>query len=160
AHVRFFHPGLWQREVDLDAALLKAIPEVEAATDAKQYAAAVDKMLAVLGDPTTRAELSTPAAKPTSVATVNDWLKTPAPGVEMFAAKPPAPAHDHPATSRYLDAARAALAKAKVAVIDVRGYHPRETPGETFIALGNTLPATGGWPELRTVVQHGWRPQP
>ncbi len=52
--VKYFHPALVSRPVDWDAALVAAIPRVRAARSPAEYAAAVDSMLAVLGDPATR----------------------------------------------------------------------------------------------------------
>src|SRR5512138_2046259 len=52
--VKYFHPALVSRPIDWDAALVAAIPRVRAARSSVEYAAAVDSMLAVLGDPATR----------------------------------------------------------------------------------------------------------
>lgn len=54
--VKFLHPGLATRELDWDAALLEALPKVEAATDSSAYRAAVAGMLVRLGDPVTRVQ--------------------------------------------------------------------------------------------------------
>jgi hypothetical protein len=53
--VKYFHPYLAYRDdIDWDAALVAAIPKVSATRDAGDYAAAVQDMLAALGDPVTR----------------------------------------------------------------------------------------------------------
>jgi C-terminal processing protease CtpA/Prc len=53
--VKYFHPYLAYRDdIDWDAALVAAIPKVSAAKDAGDYAAAVQDMLAALGDPVTQ----------------------------------------------------------------------------------------------------------
>jgi C-terminal processing protease CtpA/Prc len=53
--VKYFHPYLAYREdIDWDAALVSAIPQVNAANSAGEYAAAVQSMLLALGDPATR----------------------------------------------------------------------------------------------------------
>jgi hypothetical protein len=53
--IKYFHPYLAYREdIDWDAALVAAIPQVSAAKDARDYASAVEGMLARLGDPVTR----------------------------------------------------------------------------------------------------------
>ncbi len=53
--IKYFHPYLAYREdIDWDAALIDAIPKVRAANNASDYAAAIQEMLAVLGDPVTR----------------------------------------------------------------------------------------------------------
>jgi C-terminal processing protease CtpA/Prc len=52
--VRYLHPYLAYREIDWDAALVKALPRVRDAKTSAEYAAAVQSMLDVLGDPVTR----------------------------------------------------------------------------------------------------------
>jgi C-terminal processing protease CtpA/Prc len=53
--VKYFHPYLAYRDdIDWDAALVSAIPKVNAANSAGEYAAAVQSMLLALGDPATR----------------------------------------------------------------------------------------------------------
>jgi len=65
--VRYLHPYLLYRDIDWDAALVAALPRVEAAKSPEEYAAAVQGMLAALGDPVTRvlpAEADTDAVSP------------------------------------------------------------------------------------------------
>jgi C-terminal processing protease CtpA/Prc len=53
--VKYFHPYLAYRDdIDWDAALVSALPKVNAANSAGEYAAAVQSMLLALGDPATR----------------------------------------------------------------------------------------------------------
>jgi C-terminal processing protease CtpA/Prc len=53
--VKYFHPYLaYRHDIDWDAALVAAIPRTSAASSASDYAAAVQDMLAALGDPVTR----------------------------------------------------------------------------------------------------------
>jgi hypothetical protein len=52
--VKYFHPYLAYRPIDWDGALVTAIAEVSTARERAAYAAAVQKMLATLGDPATR----------------------------------------------------------------------------------------------------------
>ncbi len=52
--VRYLHPYLAYKDVDWDAALVEALPKVEAAKDEEQYRAAVQTMLDRLGDRATR----------------------------------------------------------------------------------------------------------
>ena len=52
--VKYFHPYLAYRAIDWDGALVTAIAEVSVAQDSEAYAAAVETMLATLGDPATR----------------------------------------------------------------------------------------------------------
>ncbi len=55
--VKYFHPYLAYRETDWDKALVESIPRVNAAKTASEYATAVDQMLAVLNDKSTRAAI-------------------------------------------------------------------------------------------------------
>jgi C-terminal processing protease CtpA/Prc len=65
--VKYFHPYLAYHEVDWDKALIETIPKVSAATTSQEYQAALNQMLAVLNDKSTRAELVT-NDKPTAPA--------------------------------------------------------------------------------------------
>ncbi len=57
--VKYFHPYLASREIDWDKALIETIPKVNAAKTSQEYQAALNQMLAVLNDKSTRAELVT-----------------------------------------------------------------------------------------------------
>ena len=78
--VNYFHPYLAYKEIDWDAALIAAIPKVSAAKSTEDYRAAIDGLLARLGDPATYTDVDTapvaatpsPAQKPSRV--VNDML--------------------------------------------------------------------------------------
>ena len=67
--VKYFHPYLAYREIDWDKALIETIPKVNAATTAQEYQAALNQMLAVLNDKSTRADLVTDAKPAPAVAT-------------------------------------------------------------------------------------------
>ena len=58
--VRYLHPYLAYKDIDWDAALIEALPKVEAAKDESEYRSAVQAMLDRLGDPTTRVTSKTP----------------------------------------------------------------------------------------------------
>jgi len=60
--VKYFHPFPAYREIDWDKALVETIPKVNAAKSPEEYAAAVNVMLAALGDTQTRAFVKTPIA--------------------------------------------------------------------------------------------------
>ncbi|HEX3528593.1 MAG TPA: S41 family peptidase [Thermoanaerobaculia bacterium] len=72
--VRYLHPYLLYREIDWDAALVAALPRVEAAKSREEYGAAVQSLLDALGDPVTRvlpvkvAGAATPPAPPAAPA--------------------------------------------------------------------------------------------
>ena len=57
--VKYFHPFLAYRDIDWDKALVETIPKVNAAKTPQDYQAALNQMLAVLDDKTTRAEIVT-----------------------------------------------------------------------------------------------------
>ena len=52
--VKYFHPALAYRDIDWDAALVRAIPRIRASSSDGEFAAAVQSMLETLGDPVTR----------------------------------------------------------------------------------------------------------
>ena len=60
AAVKYFHPYLAYRDLDWDAALVAAIPKANQARKPEHYAAAVQGMLASLGDPWTRVVAEAP----------------------------------------------------------------------------------------------------
>jgi C-terminal processing protease CtpA/Prc len=62
AAAKYFHPYLAYRDIDWDLALVAAIPKVNVATTAGEYAEAVQHMLTALADPATFVR-----AKPTEV---------------------------------------------------------------------------------------------
>src|SRR5215204_5615678 len=57
--VKYFHPFLAYRNIDWDKALIETIPKVNAAKTPQDYQTAVNQMLAVLNDRSTRAEIET-----------------------------------------------------------------------------------------------------
>ncbi|NVJ22254.1 peptidase S41 [Myxococcus sp. AM011] len=76
--VRFRHPRAFSIPAEWDAAFLSALPKVEAARDAESYAAAVQGMLATLGDGATRVEPETPptvSSKPPTLRALKSWEK-------------------------------------------------------------------------------------
>jgi C-terminal processing protease CtpA/Prc len=72
--VKYFHPFLAYRDIDWDKALIETIPKVNTAKTAQEYQAAVNHMLAVLNDKSTRAEIESDVktdetSQPTTVET-------------------------------------------------------------------------------------------
>src|SRR5215204_1694257 len=57
--VKYFHPFLAYRAIDWDKALIETIPKVNAAKTPQEYQAALNQMLAVLNDKSTRADIET-----------------------------------------------------------------------------------------------------
>lgn len=62
--VRFLHPYLAYKEIDWEAALVKAIPAVRSARTSREYADAVQGMLGALSDPATRVQPVPPPPSP------------------------------------------------------------------------------------------------
>jgi C-terminal processing protease CtpA/Prc len=63
ATIKYFHPSISESDPGAwDAALLDAIPRVQSAHTAGEFAAALSQMVAVLGDPITRIERVQPAS--------------------------------------------------------------------------------------------------
>jgi hypothetical protein len=62
-NIRYFHPYLAYRDINWDDAFAKAVPKVNAAASADRYAAAVQEMLDVLGDPLTRVTTTQASAR-------------------------------------------------------------------------------------------------
>jgi C-terminal processing protease CtpA/Prc len=61
--VRYLHPYVACKDIDWDAALVKALPKIRAAGSADEYAAAVQGMLDALQDPVTRIMPTATSAK-------------------------------------------------------------------------------------------------
>src|SRR5215211_4534716 len=57
--VKYFHPYLAYRDIDWDKALVDTIPTVNAARTPQNYQTAVNQMLAVLNEKSTRADIET-----------------------------------------------------------------------------------------------------
>ncbi|HEY8559114.1 MAG TPA: S41 family peptidase [Pyrinomonadaceae bacterium] len=62
--VKYFHPYPAYRAIDWDGALVEAIPRVNASRTAEEYLAAVNGLLAALGDKNTRAEFNDAGSRP------------------------------------------------------------------------------------------------
>jgi C-terminal processing protease CtpA/Prc len=74
--VKYFHPYLAYREIDWDRALVEAIPKVNAANTPKDYQNAIDQMLAVLNDKSTRVEIEATTKEATAKATEAKPVRT------------------------------------------------------------------------------------
>src|SRR5829696_7957772 len=67
--VKYFHPFLAYRDINWDKALIETIPKVNAAKTPQEYESALNQMLAVLNDKSTRAEIG-PEVEDVTVTTV------------------------------------------------------------------------------------------
>lgn len=122
--VKYFHPSLAYREIDWDKALVEAIPKVRAAKTPQEYQAALNQMLAALGDASTRAEIE-PESKAAPSAQTNAPAGEPVrteEGVLFISAMQIAEtgARDNTAYRVLLGKIGEAIPSAKAVVIDAR----------------------------------------
>lgn len=156
AKVKFYHPYLAYKDIDWDAALVAAIPKVEAAKTLAEYRAAVGSMLAALGDPVTQ-PIDVPAPAPR--AGPADFMATPSPGVlEVKVAGFTAGGFDYVAMNVKGMQVVAEAARAKVMIVDMRAAS-REGSGWAVEQFMAALPAIDEWPLERTIQHHGFRTQ-
>ncbi|HEU0034573.1 MAG TPA: S41 family peptidase [Kofleriaceae bacterium] len=159
AKAKFFHPYLAYKPIDWDAALVAAIPKVEAATTPAAYRAALAELLGKLGDPVTR--MIDPPAAPAATAPPKDWLTWPAPGVlEVQVAGITAGGYDYVAFGAKGKQIAGEAAKAKVMIVDLRTGAAEPSLGEQAVEqFVVALPAIEQWPLQRTVEHRGYRTQ-
>jgi C-terminal processing protease CtpA/Prc len=152
AEAKFFHPAMFQRAIDWDGALVRAIPEVEAATDAQSYRAAVERLLAAIGDPETK--VLEPRADGAPPSPWKEWAPQ---GVLVLHARPPSEHYMAVKPERLLADVRADLEHAKVLVADLRGAYAVDD--RMLSALLDQLPATPTWPMVKEIRHDGYRSQ-
>lgn len=153
--VRYRHPYLAYKDIDWDAALVKAIPQVEAAKDRAAYAAAVQDMLEELRDPATRVlrpdEQKEAAQKAPTLREPRGWEGKDVLVLDLRTGQNPA-------------GLSADLGKAKAVIVDLRarGVEERTTWAMSRV-LGDVLPFLLSQeldvPGERSVYQSGYRPQ-
>jgi C-terminal processing protease CtpA/Prc len=164
--VRYLHPYLMDREIDWDAALVAALPKVEAARSREEYAAAVQGMLDALGDPVTR------VLPPEAPAEEKPADKTPPPltkrlddGTLVLDFAHAARAMGYRDLMRSINAAFQDVSRQKAVIVDLRGGSAAEDPaGELFSyaldQVGNALlsrPCRA--PSQRYVLRSGYQTQ-
>jgi hypothetical protein len=117
--VKYFHPYLAYRQIDWDKALIEAIPKVNAAKTPADYQNAINQMLAVLNDKSTRAEIepSAQTVAPTAklVRTENGVLIIEATRIAQAAAK------DITALNGFVTNINQAITNSNSVIIDARG---------------------------------------
>src|SRR6185369_3538425 len=121
--VKYFHPFLAYRDIDWDKALIDTIPKVNAARSPQDYQAALNQMLAVLNDKSTRADIEaatkpetpTPADPAKLVRTEN--------GVLIIETAPIAKAiaNDITALNKFTTTINESLPKVTSVIFDTRG---------------------------------------
>lgn len=159
--VHYLHPYLAYKEIDWDAALVRAIPGVRAAKTPDEYAAAVRTMLAALDDPATRVQPvprrspPSPAGKPPAPFR---WLDA---GTLSVYLRPDVDAGmDEKAFAAASAALSKELPKAKAVIVDVRGMgfpYPAEYVLHDFANALASRPVTE--PAQRYRFHSGYRDQ-
>ena len=156
AKAKFFHPYLAYKDIDWDGAFVAAIPKIEAATTIDQYRAALDGMLAKLGDPVTR--IGTPAS--TTTAAPGTLITTPAPNiVQIELAALVANGFDSRGFNQRGKEIETAASAAKILVVDLRSNQPVWITAAAITYFGGALPAIVEWPAQRLVEHRGFRSQ-
>jgi C-terminal processing protease CtpA/Prc len=151
AKVKVFHPYLGYKDLDWDAALVAAIPKVEAATTPAAYRAAVQDMLGKLGDPVTRMiDTPAPLTLPAAPALLT-WLTPDIAQISLQAYFEQNGPLLHGNVKLIAD-----TAKAKVIVFDLRNASWPEYVSGQFDDL---WPAIREWPVQRVVEHEGFRDQ-
>ena len=120
--VKYFHPFLAYRDIDWDKALIETIPKVNAAKTAQEYETALNALLAVLNDNSTRAAIE-PATKdaPAKPAPDAKHVRTEDKVLVIDAAEiAKAAANDTTALNRFVKDINDALPNASGIVIDAR----------------------------------------
>ncbi|HYO53229.1 S41 family peptidase [Archangium sp.] len=164
--VRYRHPYLAYKNIDWDAALVAAIPKVEAARDRAAYATAVQDMLDELRDPATRIlrpdeQQGAQKAPSVPVRELRSWEAKDVLVLDLRAVKDPAVMGTLRSKPEEL---RPDIAKAKAVIIDLRarGLEPNAA-GSMSVALGRLIPFLLNEelqvPGERTVFHSGFRPQ-
>jgi C-terminal processing protease CtpA/Prc len=121
--VRYLHPYLLDREIDWDAALVTAMPRIEAAESPEAYAAALQSMLDALGDPVTRmlpAETASPLKPPTG-ETPPALTRTLDDGILMLDLSHAAQSMGYRELVQAINATYRDLSQQKAVIVDLRG---------------------------------------
>jgi C-terminal processing protease CtpA/Prc len=159
AAVKYLHPGVAQKPIDWDGAVVRAIPAVRAATTDEAFARAVGSMLGELGDPVTRVVQNTPASPSSAEVTLVRWEGD----TLVISAGPYAEAKSGMALWPELARLSKEIAKAKQVLIDIR-HHPRspDEEGGVSFAVSQLRGLSADLvtaPPTRYVFHSGYRPQ-
>jgi C-terminal processing protease CtpA/Prc len=151
AKVKVFHPYLGYKDLDWDAALVAAIPKVEAAATPAAYRAAIQDMLGKLGDPVTRM-IDTPAqVTPPASPALLTWATPEIAQISLQAYFE----QNGPMTGGSIKLI-ADSANAKVIVFDLRNA---DWPDFVAAQFDDLWPAIREWPVQRVVEHDGFRTQ-
>lgn len=164
-HVRYLHPASLYKDIDWDGALVAAIPRVEAAKSVDSYAAAMQGLLDVLGDPATRVQrpgeqLEEQDGPPSTARAVRSWEGKEVLVWDLRALRTHS---DLMTLGRQREELRAELSQASAVLVDLRARGLRHTSwlmSEAFssllpLLLNQELVVPGG----RSVTHWGYRSQ-
>jgi C-terminal processing protease CtpA/Prc len=163
--VRYLHPYLAYKDIDWDAALIAALPKVEAANEESEFRSAVQAMLDQLGDSATRVARKAPqpqADQPGSGGKDDkdhplfSWVENDVLAIHLE--RPPSLSKlTDPKTRETL---LAALAKASGVILDLRGEDELGFGGFVLTWISPHMPARDVRPPAeRYLVHSGYRPQ-
>jgi C-terminal processing protease CtpA/Prc len=141
AAVKFFHPYLAYRDdIDWDAALIKAIPKVNAAKSPEDYSAAVAGMLAELDDPATRvlAAANLKSASPSVVNEKHPFSRMTADNILVVDMTNYSGFQDFVGTDEKFSALKKQLPEARAIVLDLRPSVPptEDEQGSATYSIG------------------------
>ena len=140
AAVKYFHPYLAYRDdMDWDAALVKAIPKVNAAKNGADYSAAVAAMLSELGDPATRVLITLPSTttSPASREPQPLFRMTPD-GILLLTLTNYTDFQDFTGTAKKIAAVKAEIPKARAIIFDLRPTVPPTEDEQGLVAYAIT----------------------
>ncbi|MBN1877039.1 MAG: GNAT family N-acetyltransferase [Anaerolineae bacterium] len=123
--VKYFHPYLaYRHDIDWDAALVAAIPQVNAVKDAAEYATAVQGMLAALDDPVTRVIQQEPATATTPPHEKQPSYTVTPDGILVISINYYDDLSDFFGAAQKLDTIKAEIPKARGMLFDLRAATP------------------------------------
>ncbi len=151
--LHFLHPYLADRDIDLDAAVLTAITEVEAASNTQGYVDAVKKMLAPFDDPLTRVRSEEASKKVPYLPVATRTLDKKVLVVDLGTADTQQSYFD-------LRAVTPQFAQANAVIFDLRHLGPETWLGMLFQGLETSLISEPTeMPAERGILHSGFQPQ-
>ncbi len=121
--VKFFHPFLAYKDLDWDAALLRAIPKVNATESTQDYSAVIQGMLDALGDPATHVVVTSPVGSPSNGERDPTWKWT-EDKIVIVTIRNYADLADFQGASDKLEAVQKEIGKARAVLFDLRSAAP------------------------------------
>lgn len=122
--IKYFHPWLAYRPIAWDSAFVAAVPGILAANTDDEYAAVLQRMLAVLGDRATAVALHKPVAVPPALTNTERGRAYLEDSVLVVRLNSKAIADDWNETDRVLRTAAQQVPKARAVVFDLRIAEP------------------------------------